>query len=104
MEIRQRTFFKESENEDCYYNARRARGSAVADFLTDFGGDIKVKLLARRPKDLQKYVERGAELEVGSLDEEKFLAKATQDADALFWATPPGRGSGRRSDHAKSVR
>ena len=35
-------------------------GSAVADFLLDFGGDISVKLLGRRPENLRRFVERGA--------------------------------------------
>ena len=68
-------------------------GSAVADFLLDSGGDIQVKLLARRPKDLDKFVHRGAELVIGSQDDADYLVSATQDVDALFWVTPPGFGS-----------
>ena len=68
-------------------------GSAVVDFLLDFGGDIQVKLLARRPKDLDRFVRRGAELVIGSQDDADFLVSATQDVDALFWVTPPGYGS-----------
>ncbi len=68
-------------------------GSAVADFLLDFGGEIQVKLLARRPKNLDKFIQRGAELVIGSQDDADFLVSATQDADALFWVTPPGYGS-----------
>jgi uncharacterized protein YbjT (DUF2867 family) len=68
-------------------------GSAVADFLLDFGGDIQVKLLARRPRELDKFVRRGAELVIGSQDDADFLVSATQDVDAIFWATPPGYGS-----------
>jgi uncharacterized protein YbjT (DUF2867 family) len=68
-------------------------GSAVADFLLDFGGDIQVKLLARRPRDLARFVQKGAELVIGSQDDADFLVSATQDVDALFWVTPPGYGS-----------
>ncbi|MGA2796540.1 MAG: NmrA family NAD(P)-binding protein [Thermoguttaceae bacterium] len=68
-------------------------GSAVVDFLLDFGGDIRVKLLARRPKDLDRFVRRGAELVIGSQDDADFLVSATHDVDALFWVTPPGYGS-----------
>jgi uncharacterized protein YbjT (DUF2867 family) len=68
-------------------------GSDVADFLLDFGGDIQVKLLARRPRELDKFVRRGAELVIGSQDDADFLVSATQDVDALFWVTPPGYGS-----------
>ena len=68
-------------------------GSAVTDFLLDFGGDIHVKLLARRPKNLENFVKRGAELCIGSQDDSNFLVSATRDVDALFWVTPPGFGS-----------
>jgi uncharacterized protein YbjT (DUF2867 family) len=68
-------------------------GSSVVDFLLDFGGDIQVKLLARRPKNLDKFVQRGAELVIGAQDDADFLVSATQDVDALFWVTPPGYGS-----------
>ena len=68
-------------------------GSAVADFLLDFGGDIHVKLLGRRPEKLRTFVERGAALAVGSQDDVNYLVKATEGIDALFWATPPGLGS-----------
>ena len=68
-------------------------GSAVADFLLDFGRDISVKLLARRPERLQAFTQRGAQLWIGSQDDADFLIKATQDVDALFWVTPPGYGS-----------
>jgi len=68
-------------------------GSAVTDFLLDFVGDIQVKLLARRPKDLDKFVQRGAELVIGPQDDADYLVSATQDVDALFWVTPPGYGS-----------
>ena len=68
-------------------------GSAVADFLLDFGGDITVKLLGRRPDKLRRYVDRGAEMAVGAQDDADYLVKATRGVDALFWATPPGYGS-----------
>ena len=41
-------------------------GSAVADFLLDFGGDISVGLLGRRPEKLRKYTQRRAEMSIGS--------------------------------------
>jgi uncharacterized protein YbjT (DUF2867 family) len=68
-------------------------GSAVTDFLLEFGGDITVKLLGRRPDKLQEYVDRGAEIAVGAQDDSDYLVKATHGVDALFWATPPGYGS-----------
>lgn len=68
-------------------------GSAVTDFLLGLGSDIHVKLLARRRITLKEFVERGAEVAVGSQDDADYLTKATQDVDALFWVTPPAYGS-----------
>jgi uncharacterized protein YbjT (DUF2867 family) len=68
-------------------------GSAVVDFLLEFGGDIRVLLLARRPDKLKRFIERGADIAVGAQDDADFLVKATRGTDALFWATPPGYGS-----------
>jgi hypothetical protein len=68
-------------------------GSAVADILLDSGDDISVKLLGRRPEALRTFVERGAQISIGSQDDPDYLVKATQGVDALFWATPPGYGS-----------
>ena len=68
-------------------------GSAVADFLLDFGSDIHVKLLGRRPSKLKHLVARGASLATGSQDNVNYLTRATDDVDVLFWVTPPGYGS-----------
>ena len=68
-------------------------GSAVADSLLDFGGDIRVKLLARRPDKLRRFTDRGAEVLIGSQDDADFLTRATQDVDAFFWVTPLAYGS-----------
>ena len=68
-------------------------GSAVTDFLLEFGGDVTVKVLGRRPEKLQEYVQRGAEIAVGAQDDVDYLVNATRGVDALFWATPPGYGS-----------
>ena len=68
-------------------------GSAAADFLLELGGDVNVSVLGRRPAGLQRFVQRGAKMLIGSLDDADFLIKATLDADALFWVTPPAYGS-----------
>ncbi len=68
-------------------------GSTVADFLLEFGGDIHVILIGRRPGPLKELLRRGAQASIGSLDDPDFLTKATEGADALFWVTPPGYGS-----------
>jgi uncharacterized protein YbjT (DUF2867 family) len=68
-------------------------GSAVADFLLDFGGDVHVRLLGRRPDKLTDFIKRGAETVIGAQDDVDYLCEATKGVDALFWATPPGYGS-----------
>ena len=68
-------------------------GKAVTEFLLDFGGDIRVKLLGRRPEKLREFVELGAEIDIGSQDDADYLIDATKDVDALLWVTPPGAGS-----------
>ena len=68
-------------------------GGAVADFLCDFGGDVKGKLLGRRPDKLRSLADRGAQIAIGSQDSADFLLRETKDADALFWVSPPGYGS-----------
>ena len=68
-------------------------GSTITDFLLEFGGDIEVLLLGRRPDRLKEFVRRGAQTAIGSQDDADFLVKATRGVDALFWATPPGYGS-----------
>jgi uncharacterized protein YbjT (DUF2867 family) len=68
-------------------------GSAVADFLLDFGGNVQVRLLGRRADKLTEFMKRGAETAVGAQDDVEYLCKATRGVDALFWATPPGYGS-----------
>ena len=78
-------------------------GSVVADFLLDFGGDIRVKLLGRRPDKLARFTRRGAEASIGSLDDVSYLVRATQDVDALFWVTPPGYGSDKLRAYQKRM-
>lgn len=68
-------------------------GSAVADFLLDFGGKIQVRLLGRRPDKLTWPIQRGAEAVIGSQEDIDYLCRATKGVNALFWATPPGYGS-----------
>jgi uncharacterized protein YbjT (DUF2867 family) len=68
-------------------------GSAVADFLLDFGGNVQVRLLGRRADKLTDLIQRGAETVIGSQDDVDYLCRATQGVNALFWATPPGYGS-----------
>ena len=68
-------------------------GSAAVDCLLKAGGDIRVKLLGRRPHLLERFVQSGAEMAIGSQDDANYLLGATRDVDALFWVTPPGYGS-----------
>jgi uncharacterized protein YbjT (DUF2867 family) len=66
-------------------------GGFVTDYLLDTGNEIV--LLGRRPQNLQKFVDRGARFDIGSLDDVDYVIRATRAADALLWVTPPGYGS-----------
>jgi uncharacterized protein YbjT (DUF2867 family) len=68
-------------------------GKAVAERLLDCGEDVHVKVLGRRPDKLRAYLNRGAEMGIGSQDDAEFLIRETKDVSALFWVTPPGYGS-----------
>ncbi len=66
-------------------------GGAVADHLLEAGADVR--LMARRPEKLRRFVELGAEVVRGSQDDQDYVNWMTEGADALFWVTPPGYGS-----------
>jgi uncharacterized protein YbjT (DUF2867 family) len=68
-------------------------GKCVAERLLDYGGDLRVKVLGRRPAKMRPFINRGAEMGVGSQDDADYLTRETKDVDALFWVTPPGYGS-----------
>jgi uncharacterized protein YbjT (DUF2867 family) len=68
-------------------------GKAVVECLLNYGGDIRVKLLGRRPDKLRDFRDRGADVGIGSQDDADYVTRETQDCDALFWVTPPGYGS-----------
>lgn len=67
-------------------------GSAVANYLLESGG-VRVKLLGRRPEKLRGFINRGAEVGIGTQDDAEYLIRETKGIDALFWLTPPGYGS-----------
>lgn len=68
-------------------------GSTVTNYLLDYGGDIHVKVLGRRPDRMRNYLKRGAEMGIGSQDDPEYLIRETEGVQALFWLTPPGFGS-----------
>ncbi len=49
----------------------------------------KVRCIARRPEELQRFSGKGAEAVVGSLDDLNFLTKAFSGAAAVFTIIPP---------------
>ncbi len=61
-------------------------GRVVTDQLLDAG--VNVVLLARNPDKVKQFVERGATVFEGNLDDADFVVSATKDVDALFWLTP----------------
>ncbi|MCX5770924.1 MAG: NAD(P)H-binding protein, partial [Candidatus Hydrogenedentes bacterium] len=62
-------------------------GSKVADILLERG--VKVVLLSRYPDKVRHFVDRGAEVVQGTLEDPAFVSRATRNVDALFWLTPP---------------
>lgn len=50
---------------------------------------VETILLARHPEKLADLVDRGATVKPISSDDSQELIAATQNADALFWLTPP---------------
>jgi uncharacterized protein YbjT (DUF2867 family) len=67
-------------------------GSAATEFLLGCR-DIEIKMLGRRPDNMRRFLNRGAQMGVGSQDDADFLVRETKDIDALLWVTPPGYGS-----------
>jgi uncharacterized protein YbjT (DUF2867 family) len=62
-------------------------GSKVAEILLDWSA--KVVLLVRDPAKVQQFVDRGAEVKKGSIEDSRFLTDALRGVDSLFWLTPP---------------
>jgi uncharacterized protein YbjT (DUF2867 family) len=68
-------------------------GKATTECLLSCGEDVQLKVLGRRPEKLRGYVNRGADMGIGSQDDAEYLIRETKDVDALLWITPPGYGS-----------
>ena len=62
-------------------------GGEVTRLLLSSGA--KLVLLARNRNRVQEFERVGAQIRVGSQDNEKFVTEATVGADALLWVTPP---------------
>ena len=62
-------------------------GRALASRLLDAGEHITV--LSRDKKKVDELFRRGARVVEGSFEEPALLAEALEDAEALFWLTPP---------------
>lgn len=62
-------------------------GSVLTEQLLESGAEVT--LIARNPEKVASFVERGARVYEGSLEDQEVVNKATRDADVLFWLTPP---------------
>jgi uncharacterized protein YbjT (DUF2867 family) len=62
-------------------------GRRTAEKIIQAG--VETILLARHPEKLADLVDRGATVKPISSDDSQKLIEATQNADALFWLTPP---------------
>jgi uncharacterized protein YbjT (DUF2867 family) len=68
-------------------------GKSTIECLLNCGEEVQLKVLGRRPEKLRGYLNRGADVGVGSQDDAEYLVRETKDVDALLWVTPPGHGS-----------
>ncbi|MDH3215234.1 MAG: NmrA family NAD(P)-binding protein [Candidatus Krumholzibacteria bacterium] len=50
-------------------------------------------LLARQPEKVREFIEQGATVQHGSLEDKEFVVEATRGVDVLFWLTPADYGS-----------
>jgi len=66
-------------------------GRVVVEELLEKGADPI--LMARDVRKVHDYIERGAQVRQGSLEDESFVRDATSGIDALFWITPPDYAS-----------
>lgn len=71
-------------------------GRRTAEKITQAG--VETVLLARHPEKLADLVAQGATVEPVSSDDIQGLIEATQQADALFWLTPPKLDASSLSD------
>jgi uncharacterized protein YbjT (DUF2867 family) len=58
----------------------------VAELLAR--GEHHLRLLVRRAESVEHFERRGADVLVGSLEDERYLVRSTRDVDAVFWVTP----------------
>jgi uncharacterized protein YbjT (DUF2867 family) len=62
-------------------------GRPLTGHLLDAGAEVV--LLVRNADKVKDFVERGAKVQVGNLEDADFVARATKGVDVLFWLTPP---------------
>lgn len=67
-------------------------GSKIAARLLSLASehDLEVVLLARTPEHVADFVQQGARIEQGTLDDADHLVRATRGVDVLYLATPNG--------------
>jgi uncharacterized protein YbjT (DUF2867 family) len=66
-------------------------GSKLADILLDRGNEITV--IVRNPAKVKSLAARGARVIAGEHSNADVLGAAVENADALFWLTPPNMAS-----------
>jgi uncharacterized protein YbjT (DUF2867 family) len=60
---------------------------------TLLGSNVELTLLCRSPEKVTGPIREGARVESGSLEDAGYVARATRDADVLFWMTVPNYAS-----------
>ncbi|MCG8422356.1 MAG: NmrA family NAD(P)-binding protein [Proteobacteria bacterium] len=62
-------------------------GRHLSEFLLDAGREITI--ISRNPGKVADLVDRGARLVRGPFDDRRVLDQAFEDAECVFWLTPP---------------
>jgi uncharacterized protein YbjT (DUF2867 family) len=62
-------------------------GQVLTGLLLEAGAEVV--LLCRNPEKVKRFTDRGARAAKGSMDDVESIKKALEEADSLFWLTPP---------------
>src|SRR2546428_6484528 len=76
-------------------------GKVVTDKLLE--AKENVVIISRHPEKVTDFVQRGAQLVEGSIDDLEVLNQALKGADVLFWLTPPNFFSPNFIEWATSI-
>ena len=89
-----RTFFaKGKSDEDRHHDTHRPCGKRPGRFPLGLRRRHPRETAGPTSREAQAICAAGRQIVIGSQDDADYLIQAAHDADAFFWATPPGYGS-----------